>query len=240
MNKHEHISNELKQLAPDANWPADAPFTVPAGYFDRLPDAVLQQVHLLQPNHTGVLTPDIPFTVPTGYFEELPQAILQRIHAAEENPVIAELEALSPLLAAIPKPVPFTVPTGYFGSLTALPPESVTPPMRVAHRNPVRKWLKYAVAACLITFAGTTALLFLQRDGSFNVEKQLERIDNQDIEYYLQNHTDAFDNDAIFAGFADVSAPEALQQQLNDGIPPAAIEQYLQQSSFSKEVLPNQ
>lgn len=240
MNKHEHISNELKQLVPDANWPADAPFTVPAGYFDRLPDAVLQQVHLLQPDHTDVLTPDLPFTVPTGYFEELPQTILQRIYAAEENPVIAELEAISPLLAAVPKQVPFTVPTGYFGSLTAIPPAPVTSPLRVVHRNPVRKWLRYAVAACLITFAGTTALLFLQRDGNFNVEKQLERIDNQDIEYYLQNHTDAFDNDAIFTGFADVSAPEALQQQLNDGIPPDAIEQYLKQSSFSKEVLPNQ
>lgn len=240
MNKHEHISNELKQLAPDANWPADAPFTVPAGYFDRLPDAVLQQVHLLQPNHAGVLTPDLPFTVPNGYFEALPQAILQRIHATEENPVTAELEELSPLLAAMPKQVPFTVPAGYFGSLAAIPPEPAMPSLRIAHSNPVRKWLRYAVAACLITFAGTTALLFLQRDGNFSVEKQLERIDNQDIEYYLQNHTDAFDNDAIFAGFADVSAPEALQQQLNEEIPPAAIEQYLQQSSFSKEVLPNQ
>ncbi len=239
MNKHEHISNELKQLAPDANWPAEAPFTVPAGYFDRLPDAVLQQVHLLQPDLTGAPTPRHPFTVPTGYFEELPQAILQRIHADKENPVHAELEAISPLLAAIPRQVPFTVPTGYFGALATLPPVPVTPSLRAVHRNPVKKWLKYAVAACLIAFTSTTAILFLQRDNSFNVEKQLERIDTQDIEYYLQNHTDAFDNDAIFAGFADEAAPESLQQQLNEEIPAAAIEQYLQHSSF-KEVLPNQ
>ncbi|QJB41496.1 hypothetical protein HF324_28095 [Chitinophaga oryzae] len=239
MNKHEHISNELKQLAPDANWPADAPYTVPAGYFDRLPDAVLQQVHLLQPGHIDAPTSHRPFTVPTGYFEELPQAILQRVHAARENPVHAELKEISPLLAAIPKQVPFTVPTGYFGALATIPPVPVTPSLRAVHRNPVKKWLKYAVAACLITFTSTTAILFLQRDSNFNVEKQLERIDTQDIEYYLQNHTDALDNDAIFAGFADDAAPESLQQQLNEEIPPAAIEQYLQLSSF-KEVLPNQ
>lgn len=238
MNKHENISNELKQLVPDAQWPADAPFTVPVGYFDRLPDAVLQQVHLLQPDRAEPLLPDHPFTVPAGYFEGLPQTILQRIHQETENPIQAELKALSPLLAAMPREVPFTVPAGYFGSLTALPSAPITPSLRVVHRNPIRKWLKYAVAACLITFAGTTALLFIQKDSSVSLERQLERIDNQDIEYYLQNHTDAFDND--YAGFADVAAPETLQQELNDQIPPAAIEQYLQQSSLSKEVLPNQ
>ncbi|MBC9931134.1 hypothetical protein [Chitinophaga qingshengii] len=238
MNKHENISNELKQLVPDAQWPADAPFTVPAGYFDRLPDAVLQQVHLLQPDRSEPLLPDHPFSVPAGYFEGLPQTILQRIHQEAKNPIQAELEALSPLLAAMPREVPFTVPAGYFGSLTALPSAPIAPTLHVVHRNPIRKWLKYAVAACLITFAGTTALLFIQKDSSVSLERQLERIDNQDIEYYLQNHTDAFDND--YAGFADVAAPETLQQELNDQIPPAAIEQYLQQSSLSKEVLPNQ
>ncbi|WP_212001697.1 hypothetical protein [Chitinophaga sp. HK235] len=239
MNKHQNISNELKQLAPDANWPADVPFTVPAGYFDRFPETVLQQVHLLKPDFSGIVIPNHPYTTPAGYFDSLPQAIMQRIKGAEENPVEAELEALSPLIAAIPRQTPFTVPAGYFDSLTVHPPAHVAPSLRIVHRNPVRKWIRYAVAACLITFTSTTALLFLQKESHLNVEKQLEGLDNQDIEFYLQNHTDVFDNDAIFASFADVTAPETLQQQLNEEIPPAAIEQYLQQSDLSKEVVPN-
>lgn len=238
MNKHKDIVNELKQLAPDANWPAEAPFVVPAGYFEQFPAAMLLQVHLEAAPDAGVIAAASPFTAPAGYFDSLPSVVMARISTPAADPVREELETISPLIAAIPREVPFSVPAGYFEALTATPPAPAAP-LRVVRRNPARAWLKWAVAACLTAFAGTTALIFLEKNSN-TIEKQLEGLDDQDIVYYLQNHTDAFDNDAIFASFADVPASETLQKQLSEEIPPAAIEQYLQQADMSKEVLPNQ
>ena len=53
--------------------------------------------------------------VPAGYFEQLPYLILQKVYAAD---VQEELEALSPLLAGIPKALPLSVPPDYFGQLS--------------------------------------------------------------------------------------------------------------------------
>lgn len=53
--------------------------------------------------------------VPAGYFEQLPYLILQKVHTAG---VQEELEALSPLLAGIPKALPLSVPPDYFEQLS--------------------------------------------------------------------------------------------------------------------------
>jgi hypothetical protein len=53
--------------------------------------------------------------VPAGYFEQLPYLILQKIHTAD---VQEELEAISPLLAELPKTLPLSVPPDYFGQLS--------------------------------------------------------------------------------------------------------------------------
>lgn len=54
-----------------------------------------------------------PFSVPEGYFEGLPAAILARVKNTEVS-ADAELNELSPLLAAIPKSTPYAVPSSYF------------------------------------------------------------------------------------------------------------------------------
>lgn len=53
--------------------------------------------------------------VPAGYFGQLPYLILQKVHAAD---VQEELEALSPLLAGLPKAFPLSVPPDYFKQLS--------------------------------------------------------------------------------------------------------------------------
>jgi hypothetical protein len=236
MNKQTDIANELKQIAPGVNWPAEAPFTVPAGYFEQLPAAIMLQIQLedLRSGRPAVQHP----TIPAGYFDGLSQTIMQRIKAEETNTPLAELESLSPFLAAIPKQVPFTVPEGYFESLQInhlLP----APPLRVVHRTNASTWIKWTVAACLTALVGSSAILFITSGNShYKVEKQLEDLNDQDIVEYLQTHTDPFDNDAIFASSASVEATP-VQKQLNEAVPLEAIEKYLQQTDLSKEVSPD-
>lgn len=240
MNRQTYISDELMQIAPGVNWPADVPFTVPAGYFEQLPAAVLLQIQLEDLRSETAAAPGRPGTVPAGYFEALPNAILQRIQAEENQPgmaaVNAELEGLSPFLAAIPREMPFTVPSGYFESLGAnhIPAAN---PLRTAYRNSTATWLKWTVAACLTAFIGSSALLFVINNNNHhnNIEKQLEALDDQDIVNYLQTHTDPFDNDAFFATSVETTP---VQRQLNEAVPLEAIEKYLQRTDLSKEVLP--
>lgn len=240
MNKQTYIANELKQIAPAINWPAEAPFTVPAGYFEELPAAIMLQIQL-EDLRSGTPAVQQHPTIPAGYFDGLSQTILQRIKAEETNTPQAELESLSPFLAAIPKQAPFTVPEGYFESLQVnhlLP----APPLRVVHRTNATTWVKWTVAACLAALIGSSALLFLTETdgGSFHnkvVEKKLEDLNDQDIVEYLQTHTDPFDNDAIFASSVSVEATP-VQKQLNEAVPLEAIEKYLQQTDLSKEVSP--
>lgn len=235
MNKQTDIANELKQIAPGVNWPAEAPFTVPVGYFEQLPAAIMLQIQL-EDLRSGMPAVQHP-TIPAGYFDGLSQTIMQRIKAEETNTPLAELESLSPFLAAIPKQVPFTVPEGYFESLQInhlLP----APPLRVVHRTNASTWIKWTVAACLTALIGSSAILFITSgNGHYKVEKQLEDLNDQDIVEYLQTHTDPFDNDAIFASSASVEA-NPVQKQLNEAVPLEAIEKYLQQTDLSKEVSP--
>lgn len=235
MNKRTDIASELMQIAPDANWPADVPFTVPAGYFEQLPAAILLQIQLdtLRSGTPAVLQNP---AIPAGYFSELPSVIMQRIKAEEASTVPSELEALSPFLAALPKQSPFTVPEGYFESLQVnhLLPAA---PLRIAHRNQASTWIKWTVAACLATLIGSSTILFITSKHVDIIERKLENFNDQDIVEYLQTHTDPFDNDAIFASSASVEAAP-VQNQLDEAVPVEAIEKYLQQTDLSKEVLP--
>lgn len=240
MNRQTYIANELMQIAPGINWPAEVPFTVPAGYFEHLPAAILLQIQLKDLRSGTTAVPNQPQTVPAGYFAGLPQAILRRIQTEEETSSItsiihAELEAISPFLAAIPKQVPFTVPTGYFESLR--PNSSPAIPLRVAHRNRTATWLKWTVAACLTAFIGSSAILFVINNNNHHntIERQLEDLNDQDIVNYLQTHTDPFDNEAFFASSVETTP---VQSQLNEAVPLEAIEKYLQRTDLSKEVLP--
>jgi hypothetical protein len=237
MKRNQDIANELRLLAPDISWPAETPFRVPAGYFIQFPETLLQQLHTMEQEPVPFAITPFPFTVPAGYFETLPQAILDHIHSQHPS-VQEELDSIAPSIAAIPRHIPFSVPAGYFTTLSAISPVPVTH-LQVVHKNRVNTWLKWTVAACLTAFIGTTALMFLQTDNIYSIEKQLEGVNDQDIVNYLETHTDTFYSDAIFTSVAESSEAAAVQQQLNE-LPSTAVEKYLQQPDLSKELLHNE
>jgi hypothetical protein len=111
------ILNELKELAPGlVSMPQENPYQVPTGYFDKLPERMLELVKIegspvLQNNKEN------PYQVPTGYFENLSDIILNKVRAIESGSPKEELEVLSPLLSGLSKKAPFSIPQGYFEEL---------------------------------------------------------------------------------------------------------------------------
>ncbi|HTQ29266.1 MAG TPA: hypothetical protein VMI35_14105 [Puia sp.] len=125
------IVNELGVLSPVvAGIPrVEAPFTVPAGYFENFADSLV--AHLRAGRDKGVreelkgISPyfsQFPrtffFDIPSRYFEDFPAQMMMRIRAMEAGSATEELQALSPLLGGIGKKTPFSLPAGYFNELS--------------------------------------------------------------------------------------------------------------------------
>lgn len=108
MENRNNILKELRDISPVvANIGNHAPYTVPAGYFEGLPNQLLQ---LVKANDTSSVLPKAtnPYEVPQGYFEGLATAILQRVKG-EEAALSAALQQANTN--------PYTVPQGYFEGL---------------------------------------------------------------------------------------------------------------------------
>ncbi|HEU4553270.1 MAG TPA: hypothetical protein VFS25_10570 [Chitinophaga sp.] len=210
MNKKgKDIAEELKEVVPGLNLPATA-----------------------------------PFTVPEGYFNTLPHQIMQGIKAAEAAgmPVQEELAALSSLLAGIPRQ-PRQAPQGYFAALpnqvmAAIAAQEKAPAKVISITASRRRYMPWAAAACI---AGCLAIgaLFLFRGGAVrstnSLDAQLAAISDQEIVDYLQMHSDAFDNDAIFTNVSSEDVVEELPKISTDlsSLPAEAIQKYLENTDWS-------
>ncbi|MFL5744235.1 MAG: hypothetical protein ACJ751_06195 [Niastella sp.] len=105
MENRNNILNELREISPVvAGISYQAPYTVPAGYFEGLPSQLLQLVKAIEA--TPVLPPaSHPYQVPQGYFEGLANTILQRVKGEEAILSSALQQANNN---------PYQVPQGYF------------------------------------------------------------------------------------------------------------------------------
>ena len=119
MNSRETILNELNELSRVlAEINPLATYEVPEGYFEELPEKML---NLVREKEEGslVLTEakHNPYNVPQGYFDQLAETILKKVKATEAGSPEEEMETLSPILSKLNKKVPYTVPAGYFEEL---------------------------------------------------------------------------------------------------------------------------
>ncbi|GAA0527051.1 hypothetical protein [Chitinophaga japonensis] len=207
--KGKDIVHELKEIAPGLDLPSAPPYRAPEGYFDALPEQVLQRVRTTDAG-TGAVQEELealspllgsiprqqPLSVPQGYFEGLPGRILQGIASQEA-------------------------------------------PAKVVPIRSRRRYLAWVAAACFIGFLGLGALFLLRQQstttGTRSLEMQLAGISDQEIIDYLQAHSDAFDNEAIISGVSNAVATDELPRistNLND-LPPDAIENYLESAGWS-------
>lgn len=174
------------------------PFTVPARYFEELSDNLKCQVLV----ESMRFDDENGFKVPPMYFEELSSRI--------ENSVSVEnIRTLAPSEG-------FALPEGYFADLS----ERINARLDNSSKRatPVRRlltsWVSYAAAAC-ITVMIATGIYFSSNTYQFN--KQLSKIPNQEILNYLQVYSTAGDtpfiienlnHDQLEAVTQDVSAEE--------------------------------
>ena len=108
MENRNNILKELREISPVvADISSQAPYTVPAGYFEGLANQLLQ---LVKADETSTVLPKAnnPFEVPQGYFDGLANNILQRVKGEEGS--------ISPALQQANNN-PYKVPQGYFEGL---------------------------------------------------------------------------------------------------------------------------
>ncbi len=91
MKKRKDIADELQQIVPGENWPAETPgYQVPVGYFEQLPSHIMQQIRTLEQSSVqqeldeaapllAQVPKQNPYSVPTGYFATLPEKVLSAI-----------------------------------------------------------------------------------------------------------------------------------------------------------------
>jgi len=138
MNRHPDIVNELASISPAvANLDPTLPLSVPEGYFESLPDKILQRVRdletpraeleALSPLLAGLAKKE-PFAVPEGYFDSLASRI--------------SMEAAS--------------------SGDPAPAEKAAEPARIVAFSSLRKWTRYAAAAVITAAIAGSALYFLR------------------------------------------------------------------------------
>ena len=235
MAQSNNILEELKALDSSlAGNVVEAPFEVPAGYFDSLPSQVLAKIKSLSQSSNeelagispllAAMPKDMPYAVPYGYFESVDislASIITNHQSAKE-----EVENLSPLLGGLKKEMPFAVPEGYC--------ESIQPKIRrqaasVIHLTP-SKWLRYAVAAVFIGIIATTVVLIRNSEkldpdtNSYSwVEKKMKKVSTDEIENFVELSNEVLPQNEIVA---NNSKSNEVKELIKD-IPVNEIEAFL-------------
>jgi hypothetical protein len=129
ISRDNDIANELREILPDAQWTMLKPAlaAIPAGYFEQLPDQILQRVRAADVlEELETLSPllanvpkSLPLSVPPDYFGQLSQQILQNITTDTAEQAQAATEEVPSILADMPKAFPMSAPAGYFDQLSA-------------------------------------------------------------------------------------------------------------------------
>ncbi|WP_298736223.1 hypothetical protein [uncultured Chitinophaga sp.] len=207
MNKGNDIAKELEEIVPGLHLPPTPPFEVPAGYFNQLPEQVLQRIRSLEAEtveeELSALSPllsaaprQLPLSAPEGYFDGLSTRIMAGISQEQDTPA----------------------------------------PARVVPIRSRRRYRLWAVAASLLALLGLSTLFLLRNNnGAGSFEAQLAGVPDQAILEYLQSHSDAFDREAILANVSGVEdvADELPKISTNlDDLPAEEIQQYLESAEW--------
>lgn len=238
MTPNPNISAELQGISPYlAGLAQQVPYAVPVGYFDQLPEQLLQLVKTaddpsaelaeLSPFLSG-LARKTPFSAPPGYFDQVPDEVSAGISAIEQTAEV--LETLHPILAAAKHINPYRVPVNYFEELPAILLEKRPQQGRVIGIN--KNWFKYAAAAIIIGFVALASWLYkpvattMPADNALalQLEQEINQLSDDAIfnfadstELLLQgstaNNDELLDATDIHILFEDVS-DGALQQYL--------------------------
>jgi len=171
MTNRNTILNELKELKSSlGSYSPQNIYTVPNGYFERLPTQILNRIKALgttdAKNELKHLSPllsnvskEMPYTVPAGFFQNLTEDVLKKISEHDDYQTSEEeIGSLSPLLGSLKNKNPYSVPAGYFENLETGIEKTQTKVISITRR----RWYRIAVAAVVIGIVAIGGLLFIK------------------------------------------------------------------------------
>ncbi len=237
LEKNKHIINELEQVSPvliTAHVDTSLLFTVPVNYFRDLSFTILNAI--TAENLKQSVT---PYQVPIGYFDNLSSTILNKI--ASDNSIVSaidsELQTIAPLLNTISKANIYSVPAGYFSALNLV--QTQQPHAKIIALTSSKKWVKYAVAACLTGILVAGAFMVNNKNGSvdyaaykkIDVINSINKLSSEELINYLDNVNSI--TNANFATTLDIKLPEIQDhiQLISD----EELDQYLQEANLPLE-----
>lgn len=214
------------------------PYTVPSGYFESLPAQILQQAKDFDTavNHTHIegLSKRTPYMEPgQQYFDQLASTLLAKI-SGEEVPEEELHDA--PLLSALKHSNPYQTPEIHIDLTQILPaareektPAKSIPMVTARKRMNLSQWSAAASVALFFVLGavwlqmgkmnGTPAMSAVSENINTKANKLLASIPDKDLEQYVQQHADEFDEFTLEASLASVPAEtqtKNLESALND------------------------
>ena len=195
------ILDELNQISPlVAGIGAANPYTVPEGYFEAFSELLMARIKVERLNakeELEMLSPllssisrKVPYEMPANYFSELSDHALGGAKAIDF--VNEELENLSPLMNSLKGKSVYEAPEGYFDTLAdqILAEAKKQKPAKVVAFRPVKKIMRYAVAAVVIGVMAISVWLSQREPGKpsiAKIENGIEAASDEEILNFIQS-----------------------------------------------------
>jgi len=240
MTNRDTILNELKELESFlGNYSPQNIYTVPNGYFERLPTQILNRIKALEATNAKdelkYLSPllsnvskETPYSVPAGFFQNLSEDVLKKISEHEDYQTTGEeIGSLSPLLSSLKNKNPYSVPAGYFEALETKVEKKETKVISITRR----RWYRLAVAAVVIGIIAIGGLLFI-KSGQVNpvdnpqawIEKNVKKVNKDKIDEFVSLAND--DSNEKADDQSDAAKKAEIKELMKD-VPEKEIEAFL-------------
>jgi hypothetical protein len=237
MDNMNTILNELKSISPAvANISKENVYTIPTGYFEKLPAHIISYVTA---NETDTIAKStLPFSVPGNYFENLTAKIISNVKRQRPvaNEISAELESIAPLLNTISKREIYSLPGNYFNELDIKPKKTGKLISLVDRGN---KLVRYAVAAVVAGIMVTGGIALYDKESSPSATASISNYKPEEVKSLSDDEIIEFLS--VNSSSADVTANSTIENQPDDisnslqEMSDQEIKQYLQENAEPEE-----
>ena len=240
MTNRNIILNELKELRSSlGSYSPQNSYTVPNGYFERLPTQILNRIKALEAtdakDELKYLSPllssvskEMPYAVPAGFFQNLSEDILKNISDHEDYQTSEEeIGSLSPLLSSLKNKNPYSVPAGYFEALERKVEKKKIKVISITSR----RWYRLAVAAVVIGIVAISGLVIFrsnQVDPNKNPQAWIEKnVDKKVSKDKIDEFVKLAEDEATNVAEENHDAKHAEIKELMKDVPEKDIEAFL-------------
>ena len=242
MNELADLGSDLKDHDPQNI------YAVPAGYFEGLPDQILNRVKALEATNAkeeltylspllSKVSKEMPYAVPARFFQDLSEVLLKKISEHEDYQTSEEeIETLSPFLSSLKNKNPYSVPAGYFEALESkvvrkdsFGEKKETKVISITRR----RWYRLAVAAVVIGILVISGLLFINRNNKVTIAKNpgkwieknvVDKVNKDKIDEFVTLAND--DNSEKVDDQSDAAKKAEIKELMKD-VPEKEIEEFL-------------